>query len=283
MLTKFRLQTLDVGLYGALLLILVLPYIEFMRSLFQVWGTDAEFAHGILIPPIVAYLLWVRREQLKIAKKEKGWTLGLIVTFIGCILLILTCLSSSLLLGSVSLALSLMGLVGYLWGRECFRIVLLPLSVLILMAPIPSYIFGELSWHLKVHSSSISSMILRSIGIPVYQDGNLLRLPNYILEVREACSGTRSLFALLALAVVLGISAERKWWKRFLLAATAPLLAVSANVTRIVGTGVIARYHGNLAASESLHSAWGIVVFLGAVVLLLGVQRLLRWRENEST
>jgi hypothetical protein len=64
------------GLCAALIVILVLPYAEFMKSLFQVWGANTEFAHWILIPPIVA------------------------------------------------------GLVGYIWGRECFRIGFLPLSLL---------------------------------------------------------------------------------------------------------------------------------------------------------
>ena len=38
----------------------------------------------------------------------------------------------------------------------------------------------------------------------LYQEGNLLNLPNYVLEVREACSGSRSIFALIALALILG-------------------------------------------------------------------------------
>jgi exosortase len=149
------------------------------------------------------------------------------------------------------------------------------------MAPVPSFILGELSWHLKAQSSSISTILLRNMGIPVYQDGNLLRLPSYILEVREACSGTRSLFALITLAVVLGITQEQSWWKKVLLTAAAPLLAISGNVTRIVGTGLIAWHHSDLAANESLHSAWGVAVFLGVVVLLLGFQRLLIWRKRE--
>jgi len=91
------------------------------------------------------------------------------------------------------------------------RLVAAPMLVLTLMAPIPSYVLGQLSWHLKVTATAASSAVLRMAGIPVYQDGNLLRLPNYVLEVREACSGTRSVFALLALAIVLGIISEQKW------------------------------------------------------------------------
>jgi exosortase len=269
------------ALCAALLAVFMVGYSNFFKSLAAIWEGDVEFSYGIMIPPIVAYLLWIRRDQFRHVNKE-AWVPGLAVTFFGCLLLILANFSSSLILGGISLSVSIMGLVGYLWGRESFRIASLPLSVLILMAPVPSFILGELSWHLKVQSSSISSMILRDMGIPVYQDGNLLRLPGYILEVREACSGTRSLFALITLAVVLSIAQEQRWWNKVLLTAVAPLLAISGNVTRIVGTGLVAWHHGDLAANESLHSAWGVAVFLGVVGLLVGFQRLLVWRKIES-
>jgi exosortase len=281
MIDRLRKDAALSALCVVLLAVFLVGYAEFFKSLLDVWRTNVEFSYGVMIPPIAAYLLWLRRGHFRDVNKE-GWLPGLAITLFGCILLILANLSTSLLLGGISLAISIMGLVGFLWGRECFRRALLPLSVLILMAPVPSFILGELNWHLKAHSSSISSMILRNLGIPVYQDGNLLRLPGFILEVREACSGTRSLFALVTLAVVLSIIEEQRWWKRVLLIAAAPLLAVSGNVSRIVGTGLIAWHHGDLAANESLHSAWGVAVFLGVVALLLGFQRLLIWRKCES-
>jgi exosortase len=150
-----------------------------------------------------------------------------------------------------------------------------------LMIPLPAYVAGELSWHLQGLASTISSTTLRLLGTPVLQEGNLLKLPNYVLEVQQACSGSRSLFALIALALLLGLSATRKWWIRVLLVAIAPALAVGANIVRIVGTGLIARRWGALAAEESLHMVWGILVFVIAVLGLLGFQRLLRWATNE--
>lgn len=256
--------------------VFLLQYISLFVSLFHTWRTSVEFSYGFLIPPTVAYLIWSRRGPLQTAMKGT-WFPGLAISIAGCLLLTLSNLSSNLLLGSLGFAVSSMGAVGYLWGYQCFRIVALPLSLLMLMAPIPSFLLGDLSWHLKVHASNFSSAILSGLGIPVYQDGNLLRLPNYVLEVREACSGTRSMFALLALAAVLGISTEQKSWKRIVLIAVAPLLAMLGNVVRIVGTGLAASYRGSLAANESLHSIWGVATFLGVVSLLVGVQRVLKW------
>jgi exosortase len=282
MRAKITREGVEIGLFCLIIAFFILSNLIFFRQLFDVWMEDIEFSHGILVPPIVAYLVWCRRRQIIDAKADEEWLAGLTTTVLGCILSILASVSSNLLLWSAAFAVSLIGIVGFLWGRARQRIVTTPLLFLTLMAPIPSYVLGQLSWQLKVLASSISSALLRTAGIPVHQDGNLLRLPNYVLEVREACSGTRSLFALLALAIVLGLTSKQTWWRRLLLAALAPLLAVFGNVIRIVGAGLIASHSGKLAENESLHYVWGIVVFLMSVFFLLGFQRLMRWQRSES-
>jgi exosortase len=176
---------------------------------------------------------------------------------------------------------TILGAILYLWGPHHTKIAAGPVVMLMSMIPLPAYVTGELSWNLQGMASTFSSTLLRLLGTPVLQDGNLLKLPNYVLEVRQACSGSRSLFALIALALVLGLSATRKWWIRVLLVAVAPALAVGANIVRIVGTGLIARRWGALAANESLHLVWGILVFVIAGLGLLGFQRFLRWATNE--
>jgi exosortase len=271
---------LKVGLWLLLLIALLLPYAAFLKTLLGVWFSDPEASYGILIPALVAYLLWARRDRLK--QQEKSyWLLGLGIVLVSCVLQIVASLNGTILLSGLAFAATLIGVVGFLWGRQCLRIVLGPLMLLIIMVPLPSYAAGELSWHLQAGASTVSSWILRLLGVPVYQDGNLLALANYVLEVKQACSGSRSIFALLALALVLGLNAERKWWIRALLVAAAPVLAIGANVVRIVGTGLIARRWGNLAANESLHTVWGILVFVMAVAGLLAIERALQWAKNE--
>jgi exosortase len=190
---------------------------------------------------------------------------------------VLASLSGSLILYGFAFAISVMGITGFLFGRECLRIVAAPFGFLILMIPMPSYLLGELTWHLQTVASTASSSILRGMSIPVYQNGNLLKLANFTLEVKEACSGSRFVFALLALALLLGLTVEQKWGVRLSLVIAAPILAVFANVGRIVGTGLIASRFGPLAADESLHAVWGIGVFILAVTELLIFQRILRW------
>jgi exosortase len=266
-------------LWGVLWAALFIAYLEFFRRLWSAWGSDPEFSFGVLIPILVAYLIWTRKVQLTVVMGD-AWHGALILIAVGCCLQVLANMSGTLFFSGIALTITLIGIAAFIWGRSCMRTVAGPLALLILMVPLPSYMVGELSWHLQARASSVSAWVLGLLGVPVLQDGNLLRLSNYVLEVKQACSGSRSIFALLALACWLGLSTERKWWMRILLVAAAPVLAVGANVVRIVGTGLIASNWGELAANESLHAAWGIAVFLMAVMGLLGLQRLLRWATH---
>lgn len=268
-------------LLAGLISAILLTYGGFFRSLGYVWLKNTEFSYGALVPVLIGYLIWLRRESLR--KIERlGWTPAIVGVIGGCGLAILASSSGTLILFGLSLVIVLMSIVGYLWGRAFLRAVALPLSLTVLMVPVPLYLADEITWRLQVIASSASSVILRFLGVPVYQDGNLLLLTNYVLEIKEACSGSRSLFALLGLALVLGLTTEKRRWVRFCLLGAAPLLSLGANLIRIVGTGLIAYRWGNLAANESLHWVWGVLVFMIAVLGLFGVQKLLRWAPNKN-
>jgi exosortase len=278
--TKGKYSRLSLTLWVALGLALLGVYEALLRKLWGIWLTNDEFSYGILVPLIVVYLLWLRRGRFR-AEEDAYWVTALGIAFIGCGLHVVGSLSGTLFLSGLGFAGTLLGVVGFLWGRTVFRVAAPAISLSILMVPLPSYLIGQLTWYLQVMASTISSTILALLGIPVFQDGNLLKLSNYVLEVKQACSGSRSIFALLALALVLGIGGQRKVVVRILLVATAPALAVGANVIRIVGTGVIAQFWGGIAANESLHTVWGIFVFAIAVAGLLSIQRMLKWATNE--
>ena len=270
-----RKEYVSITLGGILAVLSALSFSAFFLVLFQNWIHNEQFSYGLLIPPIVAYLIWKRKDKLSAAFLS-WWTPGFLITGIGCGLQILASRSGTLLLSGIAFVAMLIGITGFLWGLDILKICAGPLALLILMVPLPSYVVGQAAWHLQSMASTASGNILERLGVPVYQDGNLLRLPNYVLEVKQACSGSNSILSLVALALVIGLSGEEKWWKRAVLVLSAPILAMCANVIRIVGTGLIARQWGSLAANESLHSGWGVAVFLLGVMGLLGIHNLLR-------
>ena len=262
-------------LWSALGALGTLAYATFFEKLFHAWLHNEEYSFGILIPFLVAFPIWARRKKVRIAE-ESRWLPGLILVVAGCVLQVFASRGGTLLLSGIAFVMTVSGIVGYLWGKKRLVLIMGPLALLILMVPLPSYVVGQVSWYLQSAASTASGSVLGFLGVPVYQDGNLLRLSHYVLEVKQACSGSRSILALFALAWALGMNMDSKYWVRVLLLLVTPILALGANVIRIVGTGLIASEWGGLAANESLHTIWGVIVFLIAVFGLVGIQTLLR-------
>jgi exosortase len=96
----------------------------------------------------------------------------------------------------------------------------------------------------------------------VLRDGNIIQLPAMPLEVAEACSGIRSLLSLFTVAVIYGYFLERKTWRRWVLALSALPIAVTANVARIVGTGLCVQYWDPVKAMGFFHEFSGWLMFL---------------------
>jgi exosortase len=97
----------------------------------------------------------------------------------------------------------------------------------------------------------------------------VLFLPNYALEVVEACSGIRSLMSLVALAIAYGYFAEKRLWVRITLVMLMLPIAVASNALRVVGTGLLTYFFGPRSAEGFFHAFSGWVVFLAALMLML--------------
>ena len=263
-----------VGLWAILSLVGLLVYKNSLLSDLDAWLHDEEYSFALIVPLLGAYLIWVRRNEIRTAGK-RPWNAAYFLACAGCGLQVLASRSGSLPLSGIALILNALGVTGFVWGKGVLQIVAGPIASLILMSPLPSYITGELSWHLQSIGSTASGEILRSLGVPVLQQGNILRLANYALEVKQACSGFRSIFALLVLACGVALSTRSKLYVKVVLVAAAPFFAIIANVIRIVGTGLIANRWGHLAANNLLHEAWGIAAFVLTVLGLLGTRGLI--------
>lgn len=263
------LQALLWSLVGCLF---ILSFQGFFRALYRGWLEMPEFSYGMLVPLTCAYLIW-RRFSENSPEPSKGWSVGWYLLTAGCGLQILGSRSGSLIVSALGLVSTLAGATAVLFGRKVLKSCAAPLALLIAMVPLPSIIVSEISWRLQYLATELSADVLDSAGVPTYWDGTSIHLANKILQVEPACSGSRSLFALVFIALVLGVTREDKWLNRSIIMAVAPLLAICANILRIVGTGLET---DALAANESVHVAWGVVIFLFSVGSLFGIQNLLR-------
>jgi exosortase len=183
-------------------------------------------------------------------------------------MLVVGSLGAELFISRCSFLAVLAGLIVYFAGFEYFRAILFPWAFLVLMFPIPAIIFNQITLPLQLFASRVASWILSLFGVPVLRLGNVIQLPMISLEVADACSGIRSLISLTTLAIIYSYFAEHKSLHRVILTVAAVPIAVAANATRIVATGLLVQYWDIDKASGFAHEFSGWLIFMASLVLL---------------
>jgi len=185
-------------------------------------------------------------------------------------------LGAELFISRSSLLFLLGGMILFFAGWKMLRAVAFPLAFLLLMIPLPALIYNQVTFPLQLLASRLASNSLELLGIPVLREGNVLVLPNYSLEVIEACSGIRSLMCLIALAVAYGFFVERRLWARIALVVLMVPIAVASNALRVVGAGVATYFWGPQWAEGFFHFFQGWLIFVSALACMLIVHWVLR-------
>ena len=265
--------------WGALAVLLGWLYYAILGNLFAQWWQDPDFSHGFFVPLFSAYVLWQTRKRFAGLPVAPSW-FGPVVIAGAAATLIVGVLGAELFLSRTSLLLLLAGLILTFLGWAWFRAVLFPWAFLFLMVPIPKIIFNQITLPLQFFASQLASSFLALLGVPVLREGNVIHLPVMDLEVVEACSGIRSLLSLVTLAIIYGYFLERSVWRRIALAVGAVPIAVLANGSRIMGTGLMAQYWSPDKAEGFFHLFAGWVVFLLSLAMLFSLHALIRWVGN---
>jgi exosortase len=248
-----------------------LLYFHVAAKLLHDFANDDNASHGFLIVPLAAYLAWERRKQLAdLAPRPSG--LGLLVVMASVGLLVAGTLGSELFLARISMIGVLAGSVLFLFGRAHLRVLAFPIAFLLLMIPLPALIFNQIALPLQLLASRVGEMTLTALAIPVLREGNVIVLAHTSLEVVEACSGIRSLAALITLAVVYAYFSDQRTAVRVPIVLSSVPIAVIANAIRVAGTGVAAQFYGPGVAEGFFHTFSGWVMFVVAFAALLGVR-----------
>ncbi|MEZ4333563.1 MAG: exosortase/archaeosortase family protein [Myxococcota bacterium] len=269
-----RDRTLVYATCGAIVLLLGI-YFPILRIMVQHWAAVEDYQHGFLIAPLAIYFAWERRWDLEDARIEGSW-LGLAPLTIGLVSLAIGRLGTELMTMRSAFVFTLMGLVLLLLGRQVFRILAFPLCFLFLMVPLPQSVVNTVAFPLQLIAAKVAVVSLQQLGIPALVEGNIIHLAHAQLFVHEACSGLRSLMALITLGVVFAYFFKRGvlWLQLLLVASTIPI-AIAVNSFRVALTGYLTHYFGESVATGAIHDFQGIFTFGMAFLILLGEGRLI--------
>jgi exosortase len=260
------------------LLLLAIPMVGLYHGIVAYmvtqWASDEDYNHGFLIVPLALYFVWDRRKALG-AITAKPSVAGAALLALGLLTLILGLVGAELFMQRSSLIVVLAGLVWLILGTGFLRQLTFPLAFLFFMVPLPAIVMNAVAFPLQMFAAQSATFCMEAAGVPVLREGNVIVLPYTTLEVAQACSGIRSLQALLALGVVYGYFTQKAVWKRWALVVLSVPIAIAANAARVAGTGFLAQAWGPELATGFYHSFAGWAVFVVAFVLLLGCGALL--------
>ena len=253
----------------------VAVYGPILLSMVRHWQQVADYSHGFLILPLAVYFALERRRKLRRAPVAPSW-LGLVPLLIGTLSLVVGRFGVILMSMRASFVFTLIGIVLLTLGRPVFRILAFPLFFLFLMVPLPQSLVNTIAFPLQLIAADSATEFMQWLGIPALREGNILHLPNTQLFVEEACSGLRSLMALLTLGVVFAYFFRKSWAERTIIVLSAFPIAIAVNAFRVALTGILTFYIGQEAAGGWIHQTEGFFTFGIAFLLLLGEAALLK-------
>ena len=266
-------------LLGLLAAVFVAAYFPVWKGLVAAWADSADYSHGFFIVPLALYVWWQKRAAFDAAPGTgAGAWLGLPVAILALALYLLAHFAEILTVASLSLVLFLAGAIVFLFGWRAARQSAFPIFLLLLMIPIPAQIYSEITIPLQLLVSRVASGIAQLGGVPLVRDGNLIHLPQHTVEIVQACSGLRSLVALVTLSTVLGYFTLKRNLLRTILVLLAVPAAICVNVARVLII-LFGFYDWQVDLTEgTTHTVLGLVVFVFAL-LLVGAARgvLVRW------
>ncbi|MBI5617975.1 MAG: VPLPA-CTERM-specific exosortase XrtD [Gammaproteobacteria bacterium] len=249
-----------------LMLIVVLCW-SALAYMAEIWFSQAEYSHGVLIPFISAYLVWQRWPAIARDRFEGSWG-GVALVAVGLAAYFFAELATLYILVQYAFLLMLNGAVLALLGWRAFRHVLVPLLILAFMVPLPTFLYNNLSSQLQLLSSQLGVAVVRMAGISVFLEGNVIDLGSYKLQVAEACNGLRYLFPLTTLGFIVAYFYDAALWKRAIVFVSAVPITVLMNSFRIGVIAVMVNYWGQSMAEGFLHEFEGWVVFMACFSVL---------------
>ena len=268
---------------GAAVALAVAVYLPILWFMVQHWRAVDDYSHGFLIVPLAIYFAYERRDKLKVAPIEGSWW-GLAPLALSAISLTVGRLGVELMSMRAAFVLTIIGLVLLLLGRHVFRILAFPLLFLFLMVPLPQSLVNVIAFPLQLIAAQMAISALHLLGIPALLEGNIIHLAHTELFVAEACSGLRSLMALLTLGIVFAYFLERGIIRRAIIVLSTVPIAIGVNAFRVAVTGILAQAYGQAAATGFIHDFQGIITFLLAFVVLLAeakaIDKLARLRSR---
>ncbi|MBN2294093.1 MAG: exosortase/archaeosortase family protein [Pirellulales bacterium] len=232
----------------------------------KAWDRVPDNSHGYMVVPLAVFFLWIRRDRYPTKPGTARW--------LGVILIVMSMsvryLGAKYYLGSVdawSIMIWIAGVVLLFGGHRVLIWAAPSIIFLFFMVPLPFGAERMFSLPLQKLATLISCWTLQFLGQPAIAQGNTILLGEHQLEVAQACCGLRIFMGIIALAFAYIVIVRCPWWQKMILVLSTIPIALIANATRIVFTGLLYQLVSGEAAQHFSHDLAGWVMIPFAALL----------------
>jgi exosortase len=219
-----------------------------------------------------------------LALRLQLWWPGLLLVGLGLVLHLVGYMGQQPRVSIIALFTGIYGLMGLAWGREWLRDSFFPFFLFAFCVPLGWYAVS-ITFPLRLLVCQLVEWISGNVlQIDVVRDGTALMDPlrTYQYDVAPACSGIRSLFAILAVTIIYAFLSFRTGWRRGLLMASAVPLAVFGNVVRLLTVIVAAEFWGQEGGAYAHEGGpFGIISLLPYAASFGGLLLLGYWLREQ--
>lgn len=247
--------------------VILISYWVIILELINQWNLRPEYSHSFILILISIYIVWKLRYKLINNSGDPSWA-GLLLISLSIIMLAVGRISYGVI-AQYGLVLTIIGFIVTIFGFNGLKVIWAPVVLLLFTIPLPDWLYADISAKLQLISSRIGVGIIRLFNISVLQEGNIIDLGNYKLQVVEACDGLRYLFPLTSLSFLCAYMFKGKLWMRLIIFLSSVPIAIIMNGLRVGITGVLVEYYGIAAAEGFFHDFEGWIIFLGCTALLI--------------
>lgn len=269
----------------ALALLLIAGFWPVLTGIYGSWFDERSYMeHGILVVPAAIYMAWAKRDKLAAVIPRPLVVLGVMLLGIGSLQAVLGEVGQWVFVSRMAFMEALVACILLVYGAQMVRELAYPLCTLLLMITPPHFVFENLTLRLQILASQLGAAALEALGYSVLREGNILEMVGIKLSVEEACSGIRSLVAILFMCVLYNyFFVEKKSTRVWILLCAIPI-AILGNAVRIVATGIAGHYN-HAWAGGATHEAFGYVTITVAAAGCIGVHmallRLEKFRKDK--
>jgi exosortase len=233
-------------------------------------------SHGVFVPFLSLYFLWLKREKLKKIEPTYNY-FGISFVLIGLFPPVAGI--GTFHLHFLSFIFLLAGLTVVILGKEFFKNIMFPLFFLITMTPIPENLYESMANFTRHVSTGGSLKIISLLGISYFKEGWMIQLPNALLKVNMGCSGIRYLISYFVFGIAYAWLCRDTTKSRLLIVALTIPISLLASICRLTAIFVLTYSFGPHMAEHWPHIITSWIVFFVILIMTIFADQYVQKRQ----